>query len=88
MKRAFDAFENPVGAGMQEVSPGVYEITGVPAGKYSVQTQNPQTGQMSESTEINLSSSTAVAATKKPTSTSTSRSPIASSATARITSGK
>ena len=46
-KRAFDSFENAVGAGMQEISPGVYEITGVPSGKYTVQTQDPRTGQMS-----------------------------------------
>ena len=45
MKHAFDAFESPVGDGMQEISRGVYEITGVPAGKYTVQMRGPQNGQ-------------------------------------------
>lgn len=54
MKRAFDTFENAVGDGMQEISPGVYEITGVPAGKYTVQTRDPQNGQVSQTTEVNL----------------------------------
>jgi len=54
MKRAFDSFENAVGDGMQQISPGAYEITGVPAGKYTVATRDPQTGQMSQTTEVNL----------------------------------
>ena len=54
MKRAFDTFENAIGEGMQEISPGVYEITGVPAGKYTVQTRDPQNGQVSQTTEVTL----------------------------------
>jgi hypothetical protein len=54
MKHAFDAFESPVGDGMQEISPGIYEITGVPEGKYIVQMRGRQNGQMTQPTEVNL----------------------------------
>ena len=53
-RHAFDSFEHAVGDGMQEISPGVYEITGVPAGKYTVRMPNPQTGQFEQSAELNL----------------------------------
>jgi hypothetical protein len=53
-KRSFDAVEAIQGAGIQQLSPGVFEITGVPAGKYTVRTQNEQTGQMQQAAEINL----------------------------------
>jgi hypothetical protein len=53
-KRAFDSIEPIQSTGIQQVSPGVFEITGVPAGKYTVRTQNEQTGQMQRAAEINV----------------------------------
>jgi Carboxypeptidase regulatory-like domain len=53
-KPAFDSFESPVVDGMQQISPGVFEITGVPAGKYTVQMRNPQTGQLEQGADLTL----------------------------------
>src|SRR6267143_5423303 len=36
-KRSFDALEFAPAEGMQQISPGVFEMSGIPAGRYSVQ---------------------------------------------------
>jgi hypothetical protein len=36
-KRSFDALEYAPAEGMQQISPGVFEMSGIPAGRYSVQ---------------------------------------------------
>ncbi|MEQ1472702.1 MAG: carboxypeptidase-like regulatory domain-containing protein [Candidatus Acidiferrum sp.] len=53
-KRVFDNVEFFGADGMQQISPGVFELTGVPAGRYAVHMQDPGTGQMQEATEMNL----------------------------------
>jgi hypothetical protein len=53
-KRVFDSLEYVETKGLQPVGPGVYELTGVPAGKYSVQVRDPQSGQLQQSTDMDL----------------------------------
>ena len=53
-KRVFDSTEPPETGGLQSIAPGVFEMTGVPAGKYSVRLREPQTGELQQSTEMNL----------------------------------
>jgi hypothetical protein len=53
-KRVFDSVEYVQSDGAQSVSPGVYELTGVPAGKYSVRLREPKSGQLQQSSEMNL----------------------------------
>jgi len=53
-KHVFDSLENVQGEGAQSVAPGVYELTGVPAGRYSVRLQEPKSGQLQQSSEMNL----------------------------------
>lgn len=54
-KRIFDSQRFIQTEGMQTVAPGVFEVTGIPAGKYVVQQQDPKTGQLSRSAEVDLS---------------------------------
>jgi len=53
-KRVFDSMEYVQSEGAQSVAPGVYELTGVPAGRYSVRLQEPKSGQLQQSSEMNL----------------------------------
>jgi hypothetical protein len=53
-KRVFDSLEPVETEGMQFVSPGVYEFTGVPAGRYTVQSQDGNTGRQRQSAEIDV----------------------------------
>jgi hypothetical protein len=53
-KRVFDGVEYVNSQGMQSISPGVYELTGIPAGKYSVRMQGPGTPQAQQSNEMSL----------------------------------
>ncbi|HXM64306.1 MAG TPA: carboxypeptidase regulatory-like domain-containing protein [Terriglobales bacterium] len=51
-KPSFDGMENVQTGGMQSVSPGVFEITGIAPGRYSV--RDPSAGQGGEDNEINI----------------------------------
>ncbi len=53
-KHVFDSLENVQSEGAQSVAPGVYELTGVPAGRYSVRLREPKSGQLQQSSEMNL----------------------------------
>jgi hypothetical protein len=53
-KRVFDSVEYASFEGLRPISPGVYEMTGIPAGKYSVRMQGPGSAQSQESNEMNL----------------------------------
>ncbi len=53
-KQAFDGFEQVDGGNIQMISPGVFELSGVAAGRYSVRMPDGN-GQMKEPTEVNLS---------------------------------
>jgi len=53
--RVFDSREYVQIEGMQSPSPGVYEMAGIPAGKYTVRFMDPKSGQAQQSTEMNLS---------------------------------
>jgi hypothetical protein len=53
-KRDFDSVQFVQPEGMQPVAPGVYELSGVPPGRYTVRAQNSNSGQMEVSTDIDL----------------------------------
>jgi hypothetical protein len=53
-KQAFDGFEQVESSNIQMISPGVFELSGVAAGRYSVRMPDGN-GQMKEPTEVNLS---------------------------------
>lgn len=53
-KRVFDSTEPAETGGLQSIGPGIFELTGVPAGKYSVRLRDPQNGELQQSTEMNL----------------------------------
>ena len=53
-KRVFDTFEYVGYDGVQSTAPGVFELSGVPAGKYTVVLPDPQTGRQQQSSEITL----------------------------------
>jgi len=53
-KRVFDSLEYVQSEGPQLVAPGIYELTGVPAGRYSVQLREPKSGQLHQSGEMDL----------------------------------
>jgi Carboxypeptidase regulatory-like domain len=55
-KRVFDSLEGVPQGGMNQVEPGVYELTGVPAGRYTVQTSNGGEGEPGQSADVNLTS--------------------------------
>jgi hypothetical protein len=52
--RVFDSVEPVNSEGIQPVSPGTYEMTGVPAGRYTVRLHSPAGGEPDQTTEINL----------------------------------
>jgi len=53
-KRVFDSVEFVQHDGMNIVSPGVYEITGVPAGRYNVTIKSSTPGEAEQSSEMDL----------------------------------
>ncbi len=53
-KRVFDTVEYVQSEGSQYVSEGIYELIGIPAGKYSVRMQEPKSGQVQQFSEMNL----------------------------------
>jgi uncharacterized protein (DUF2141 family) len=53
-KRVFDTIEYRGNEGVQSIAPGVYELGGVPAGKYSVVLQDPRSGRPQQLSEITL----------------------------------
>jgi Carboxypeptidase regulatory-like domain len=53
-KRVFDSAEYVNSEGMRPISPGVYEMTGIPAGKYSVRMQGSGFRQSQQFNEMNL----------------------------------
>lgn len=53
-KRVFDSVQFVQTEGMQPVSPGVYEVSGVAPGRYTVRAQNSSSGQMEVSTDVDL----------------------------------
>jgi hypothetical protein len=53
-KHVFDSLEYVQSEGTQFVAPGVYELTGVPAGRYSVRQREPKSGQLQQSSEMDL----------------------------------
>jgi protocatechuate 3,4-dioxygenase beta subunit len=53
-KRVFDSLEPVDMEGGQSGSPGIYELTGVPAGRYTVQLHSGSTGRPRQSAEMDL----------------------------------
>lgn len=53
-KRVFDSEEHVPAEGTQRVAPGVYELTGVPAGKYIVRRRERSTNQLVQAAEMEL----------------------------------
>jgi Carboxypeptidase regulatory-like domain len=53
-KRVFDTFEYVGYEDVKSTAPGVFELSGVPAGKYTVVLPDPQTGRQQQSSEITL----------------------------------
>jgi hypothetical protein len=54
-KRVFDSVQHVQTEGVQQVAPGVYEITGVAPGHYTVRTKSGEPGQRGQSTDLELS---------------------------------
>jgi len=54
-KRVFDSQQFIESGGTQQVSPGVFEVIGIPPGKYIVQQNDAKTGQLVRSVEMELS---------------------------------
>jgi uncharacterized protein (DUF2141 family) len=53
-KRVFDTLEGVPQGGVGFVEPGVYELTGVPAGRYTLQISNGDENELEQSSEVNL----------------------------------
>jgi len=53
-KRVFDSVNFVQTGGMTPVAPGVFEITGVPPGHYTVQTKSSDAGQSPQSADVDL----------------------------------
>jgi hypothetical protein len=53
-KRVFDSEEYVQAEAAQRAAPGVYELTGVPAGKYIIRRRDPKTSQLTQLTELEL----------------------------------
>jgi hypothetical protein len=54
-KQVFDWAEPVQTGGVEQVEPGVYELVGVPPGKYSVRMNSGAQGEMAQASEMNLS---------------------------------
>jgi protocatechuate 3,4-dioxygenase beta subunit len=53
-KHVFDAVERVQTEGMQLIAPGVYEISGVPAGRYTVRIEGASPGQAQQASNVDL----------------------------------
>ena len=53
-KHVFDSVEFVQSEGMHPVAPGVYEMTGVPPGRYNVREKNANSGQFEQSSDVDL----------------------------------
>jgi hypothetical protein len=53
-KRVFDSVQFIQMEGMQPVGPGVYEVSGIAPGRYTVRAQNSSSGQMEVSADVDL----------------------------------
>lgn len=53
-KRVFDSVDFVQSEGSNGMDPGVFELTGVPPGHYTVRTKNSDTGQLQQSADIDL----------------------------------
>jgi len=53
-KHVFDSVEMVQTEGMHPVAPGVYEVTGVPPGRYNVRERNANSGQLEQSSDVEL----------------------------------
>jgi hypothetical protein len=54
-KQVFDWVEAAPGINVVPVEPGVYEMTGVPPGRYAVRSNSGNAGEVAQSSEVNLS---------------------------------
>jgi hypothetical protein len=53
-KHVFDSVEPIEMDGTKPVAPGVFEVTGVPPGRYTVRTKNADSGQLEQSADVDL----------------------------------
>jgi protocatechuate 3,4-dioxygenase beta subunit len=53
-KHVFDSVEYVQSDGMRPVGPGVYELTGVAAGRYTVRAKNSDSGRLEQSADVDL----------------------------------
>jgi len=53
-KHVFESVEFLQSEGMHPVAPGVYEMTGVPPGRYNVREKNANSGQLEQSSDVDL----------------------------------
>jgi Carboxypeptidase regulatory-like domain len=53
-KRAFDSVNFVQTEGMNQVAPGVFELAGVPPGRYTVRIKNSESGQLQQSADVDL----------------------------------
>src|SRR5260370_393776 len=53
-KHAFDSVEFAQTENMRRVGPGMYEVSGVPPGRYNVRIKNSSSGQLEQSTDLDL----------------------------------
>ena len=54
LKRVFDTLEGVPQGGLNPVDQGIYELTGVPAGRYTLQMSNAGDGELEQASEVNL----------------------------------
>lgn len=53
-KHVFDSVQFVPTEGVQQVAPGVYELTGLPPGRYTARMKNSNSGQLEQSTDLDL----------------------------------
>jgi uncharacterized protein (DUF2141 family) len=53
-KRVFDSVNYVQTEGMHPVAPGVFELTGVPPGRYTLRVRNSDSGQLQQSADVDL----------------------------------
>jgi hypothetical protein len=53
-KRVFDSVESVQPDGMHPVAQGVYELTGIPPGRYTMRSNNPNSGELEQSSEVDF----------------------------------